>query len=57
MKVIDKKEQFIEYSKNHSLDEIAEYHFDKLGNAITFYARLKTNKTVKDADNLFPNYL
>jgi len=37
--------------------QIAEYHFDKLGNAITFYARLKTNKAVRDADKLYPNYL
>lgn len=37
--------------------QVAEYHFDKLCNAITFYARLKTNKAVKDADKLYPKYL
>ena len=48
--------------KNHNVHillhdkQIAEYHFGKLGNAITFYARLKTNKAVKDADKLYPNY-
>lgn len=48
--------------KNHNVHillhdkQIAEYHFDKLGNAITFYARLKTNKAVRDADKLCLNY-
>lgn len=48
--------------KNHNVliffrdKKTAEYHFDKLGNAITFYARLKTNKAVKDADKLCLNY-
>lgn len=48
--------------KNHNVHilqrdrQIAEYHFAKLGNAITFYARLKTNKAVKNADNLFLLY-
>ena len=48
--------------KNHNVHilfhnkQIAEYHFDKLGNAITFYARLKTNKAIKGADKLCLNY-
>lgn len=36
--------------------KIAEYHFDKLCNAINFYARLKTNKAVKDADKIVTDY-
>lgn len=49
--------------KNHNVHillhekQIAEYHFNKLGNAITFYARLKSNKAVKDADKLYLKYL
>ena len=36
--------------------QIAEYHFDKLCNAISFYARLRCNKAIKDADKLCLNY-
>ena len=62
-KVVGTQYEIICDRKNHNVQilqknkQIAEYHFDKLGNAITFYARLKTNKAVKDADSLFPNYL
>ena len=48
--------------KNHNVKilkkdrQIAEYHFDKFGNAITFYAKLKTNKAIKEADSIAMNY-
>ena len=61
-KAVGTKYEIVCERKNHNIHiflhdkKIAEYHFDKLGNAITFYARLKTNKAVKDADKLFLLY-
>jgi hypothetical protein len=61
-KIVGTQYEIVCDRKNHNVHilfrdkQIAEYHFDKLGNAITFYARLKTNKAVKDADKLYPNY-
>lgn len=61
-KIVGTQYEIVCDRKNHVVTifckdkKIAEYHFDKLGNAITFYARLKSNKSVKEADKLYPNY-